>query len=114
MYSNVKISMLTLCMLGKNFSRRHFKIFSYSSSKIGFDTACKLSPKETICMKCQILCSRKNKKNIISLLSAESVHFVVSVKEFKCSNIWDGINTECSLSSAVFFFLEQAKFHCMD
>ena len=32
--------------------------------KIGFDILCKLSPKETICMKCQILFSRKNKKNI--------------------------------------------------
>ena len=28
------------------------------------DTSCKLSPKETICMKCQIPFSRKNKKNI--------------------------------------------------
>ena len=31
-------------------------------------------------MKCQILISRKNKKNIISLVSAESAHRVVSVK----------------------------------
>ena len=30
-------------------------------------------------MKCQILFSRKNKQNIISLLSAESAHGVVSV-----------------------------------
>ena len=36
--------------------------------------------KETICMKCQILFSRKNKKSIISLLSAEFAHSVVSVK----------------------------------
>ena len=32
--------------------------------EIGSDTSCKLSPKETICMKCQILVSSKNKKNI--------------------------------------------------
>ena len=30
-------------------------------------------------MKCHILFSRKNKKNIINLLSAESAHSVVSV-----------------------------------
>ena len=33
-----------------------------------FDISCKLSPMETICMKCQGLCSGKNKKNIINLL----------------------------------------------
>ena len=38
--------------------------FSYFSWKIGCDTSCKLSPQETICMKCQILFSRKDKKNI--------------------------------------------------
>ena len=42
--------------LGKNFSR-NFEIFFlfFFSKKIGFDTACKLSPLETICMKCQSL-----------------------------------------------------------
>ena len=38
--------------------------FSYFSQKIKYDISCKLSPKETICMKCQILFSGKNKKNI--------------------------------------------------
>ena len=33
--------------------------FSYFSQKTGFDISCKLSPKETICMKCQILFSGK-------------------------------------------------------
>ena len=32
--------------------------------KTGFGISCKLSPLETICMKCQILFSWKNKKNI--------------------------------------------------
>ena len=36
----------------------------YFSKKIGFDISCKLSPQETICMKCQSLFSGKNKKNI--------------------------------------------------
>ena len=34
---------------------------------------------ETICMKCQILFSGKNKKNIINLLSAENAQRVVKV-----------------------------------
>ena len=38
--------------------------FSYSSQKTGFDISCKLSPLETVCMKCQNLFSGKNKKNI--------------------------------------------------
>ena len=44
-----------------------FKYFSYVSQKTGFDSSCKLSPMETVCMKCQILFSgekKNNKKNI--------------------------------------------------
>ena len=44
-----------------------------------FDISCKLSPKETICMKCLSL-SGKNKKNMISLLSDEYAYRVVKVK----------------------------------
>ena len=33
-------------------------IFSYFFLKIGSDTLCRLSPQETICMKCQILFSK--------------------------------------------------------
>ena len=33
--------------------------------------------KETICMKCQILFPRKNKKNILSLPSAEFTYSIV-------------------------------------
>ena len=36
-------------------------------------------------MKCQILFSRKNKKNIANLSSAESAHSIVSVKEATCA-----------------------------
>ena len=36
---------------------------------------------ETICMKCKILISGKNKKNLINLPSAESAHSMVSVTE---------------------------------
>ena len=66
--SKLTVECTTLSMLGKNFSRRHFEIYiyiSYFSPKIwGFDISCKLSPQETICIKCQSLFSGKNKKNI--------------------------------------------------
>ena len=55
-------------------------IFSYFFQKTEFDISCKLSPLETICMKCQILFSGKNKKNIINLSSAELAQGVVKVK----------------------------------
>ena len=35
------------------------KLFSYFHQKTGCDITCKLSPLETICMKCQILFSGK-------------------------------------------------------
>ena len=56
------------------------KYFSYFPQKTGYDISCKLSPKETICMKCQILFSEKNKKNIINLSSAKNAQRVVKVK----------------------------------
>ena len=46
------------------------KYFFLFSQKTVFDISCKLSPLETICMKRQIMFSRKNKKNIIHLSSA--------------------------------------------
>ena len=46
------------------FSRPQSKDFSYFSQKTGFYISCKLSPLETICMKCQNLISGENKKNI--------------------------------------------------
>ena len=46
-----------------NFSAENIlKCFSYFSLKLGFDISCKLSPIETVCMKCQILFSGPNKK----------------------------------------------------
>ena len=72
---------LTHNTLGKIISRRHFEIFfSDFSQKTVFDTSCKLSPLETICMKCRILFSGKNKKNITNLSSAELAQRVVKVK----------------------------------
>ena len=47
-----------------------FFFFTFSR-KVGFDISCKLSPtKETICMKCQILLPKKNKKKKYSKMSS--------------------------------------------
>ena len=65
---------LTLSMLGKNSADdilKFFFFFSNFSQKTDFDISCKLSPEETICMKCQNLFSGKNKTNTIALSSAE-------------------------------------------
>ena len=46
---------------------------------------------ETICMKCQILFSKKNKKNITKWSSAESAYSVVTVKlltKLECWPLW--------------------------
>ena len=72
---------LELCMLGKNSADNILIFFLIFPRKIGFDTLCKLSPKETICMKCQFLFSRKHKKNITSLPSSEFAHSIVSVSK---------------------------------
>ena len=43
---------------GKLFQQTHFDIFFLFFPRIGSDSSCKLSPQETICMKCQVLFSR--------------------------------------------------------
>ena len=72
-----------LSTLVKSYSRRHhyYKISSsFFPLKTDFDVSCKVSPMETICMKCQNLFSGKYKKNITNLLSAEFAKRVVEVK----------------------------------
>ena len=54
-------------------------LFQYFSPKTDFDISCALSPIETIGMKCQIVFSRKNKKNIINLWSTELAQREVNV-----------------------------------
>ena len=65
------------------------KYFSYFSQKTGFDISCKLSPVETICMKCQVLFigdswheisssfMEKIRKKNVNLLSTEFDQIVV-------------------------------------
>ena len=75
-WSNEKYVITTYHTIGRFSRRQTGDLFSYFSYKIGSDTSCKLSPNETICMKCQILFSKNNKKNI-SLSSAEFAKSVI-------------------------------------
>ena len=69
----------------RNFFSRFWYFFFQFSKKIGFDIICKLSSKETICMKHQGLFPGKIKKNIMKLSSAEiaqkMVKFQVTVSK---------------------------------
>ena len=56
-----------------------FFLFFTDTYFIGFGIPCKLSPKETTCMKYWSLFLGKKKKNIIKLSSAEFSHKVVKV-----------------------------------
>ena len=71
---------------GEIFSRQHFEVFFLFFPRFWFfmqiisDISCKLSPLETIFMKCLILFSGKNKKNITNLSSIELTQRVVKIK----------------------------------
>ena len=53
---------LTFSTLGKIFTKRNIGIFLIFPHKTGFNISCKMSPVETICMKCQNPFSGENKK----------------------------------------------------
>ena len=61
-----------LGMLRKNSADNILK-YSYFYYKVGFDISCKLSPKDTICIKCLSLFSGKNKKKISGCYLAQNV-----------------------------------------
>ena len=54
----------------------------YFPQKTGFDMSCKLSPLETICMKCLILFPGKNKKSISKCRLLKNLPGVLSVNFF--------------------------------
>ena len=63
----------------KIFCRRHFEIFF--PQKIGFDISCKLSPQETVCVKCQNqFWGKETKKSSICLQLNLSKKMVKDVK----------------------------------
>ena len=78
-------------MWGDSCRKEHFQqttnwwYFSYFSMKTGFYISCKLSSKETICMKWQILFSGKNKKNISKCRLLKILPRVLSVKQTQIS-----------------------------
>ena len=90
---------LTLSTLGIVFSRQHIGIvfFFLFFLRIGFDISCKLSPFETVCMKCQILFCGKNKKNITNLSSAESAQRVVHVMVKRAAKALIGLHGQIDL-----------------
>ena len=70
---------MSIAQSKEKINRRYFEIlFSYLFQNTGFDISCKLSHKETVCMKCQTLFSEVEKN--IKLLSVEFALSLVKVK----------------------------------
>ena len=78
--SNILPQTSSCHLLVFNFYHDKLVIFSYFSQKTGFDISCKLSPLETICMKCQNLFFGKNKKNISVCHLLKILPRVLSIK----------------------------------
>ena len=75
---------LTLSMMGKFFSRRHFEIvFLFFTQKAGIDISCKLSLLETICMTEPVFWNNKKIIVICRLLNLSRVWY--GLKEILCS-----------------------------
>ena len=83
---NIYLLYLDLWHTGKIFSRwQIYGIFSYFSQKTWFDISCKLSPMETISMKCQILFSgQKIRKNISKCCLLKLLHSMLNIKRDFC------------------------------
>ena len=74
--------LVLLLKLLVNFSAEDIlNYFSYFSQETGLDISCKLSPMKTTCVRCQLLFSGKNKKNIINLSSAEFAQGALKLKK---------------------------------
>ena len=71
---------LTFATLLANSVDDKLVIFFIFAQETGFDIACKLSPLEAICMKCQILFSGKNKKNMSIFCLLKILPRMLSVK----------------------------------
>ena len=68
-------------VLGKKVSKQHLQIFfSKFCQRTVVDISCKLSLRETVCMKCQTQFSEKNKKNI-NFLCVEFPKSMLSVRQ---------------------------------
>ena len=76
-------------------------ILKYSPQKTGFDISSKFAPMETICKKCQILFSGKNKKNVTNMLSAELAKRVVKLKKSLLGRLVVNVFKENNLQHAL-------------
>ena len=75
-------------------NKQHLKIFSYFSNKIGSEPHANC-PKETICMKCQILFSGKKKKKNIS--DVVDWNFYPACKMLRGLNIYNNYSKPVNL-----------------
>ena len=85
--------------------------FFLTFSKTGSNITCKLFPKETICIKCQTLFSRKNKKNILKCCLLKILPSTLSVNGKKIL-IFPAKHNSHEISNQVittFNLLEQLK-----
>ena len=97
---------LTLTMLWTNSAdnKQHLKYFSYFSYKIGSELHANC-PRETICMKCQILFSGKNnKKNISDVVDG---NFYPACKMLRGLNIYNNYSTVNLMILTLFLYRVQ-------
>ena len=110
------LSFNTYHVMGRFSRQQTFDIFLIFSSEIGSDTSCKLSPKETICMKCQILFSRKNKKKISKCCLLKFLPSMQSVKAGLKYSLYENIilsTVDCGpalFAKVLVLFFENEKF----
>ena len=74
-------TILTFTALWANSADNKLIIFFLIFLENRFDISCKLSPKETICMKCQSLFSGEIKKNILECDLLKFLPSMLSMKE---------------------------------
>ena len=80
-------------------------LLTYFSKKIRFDISCKLSPQETICIKCQMLFSGKNYKNISKCHLLKFLPSMPSVKMRENLSPSKGIYFFCRISNINFLLI---------
>ena len=98
---------ITFRSLGK-FGRQQY--FSYFNQKIGFQISCKLSPKETVCMKSESLFYGISKKNIYKCHLLKFSPWMQSVKVSQYLLCCRYLSESCFLYCALLRRRKSAKF----
>ena len=84
MQTNIVHDLMLSKLLANSVDNKLGEIFLIFPRKQDLTFLCKLSLLEKICMKCQILFSRENKKNKTKMLPAEIIiHSMLSIKRLK-------------------------------